>query len=356
MLKSISITGFKCFDRFAIDDLAQVNLIGGENNVGKSALLEAIFLLISGANVGNVLKINAFRGITEIRGGELDHLREQVWSHLFSGFDAHRKIQLAAVEDSGELKTTYDVHSTGRPVRKVDATGSGETRPNGGFRRGDALRVEFTPTKGKKSEAHLVLSPEGIRTESTEPQVPLRGVFVTSRHRDSASDVERFGRLQLSHERFELMEALRIVEPRLTDVATIVSGGVPMIYGDIGLGRKLPLSLMGEGVSRLCATVLAIADSRDGCALIDEIENGLHYSVLRRVWEVLRRACQTFNVQLFATTHSRECAAAAHEVFSETSDYNFAYCRLDRVNGEINVKTFDRETLDTALRCNLETR
>lgn len=356
MLKSVSISGFKCFDRLAIDNLAQVNLIAGENNVGKSALLEAIFLLISGANVGNVLKINAFRGMTEIRGGELDHLREQVWSHLFSEFEGHRRIQLVAEDDSGELKTTYDVHSTRQPVRKVDATGSGETRPNGGFRRGDALRVVFTPAKGKKSEAHLLLSPEGISVEPLEPEVPLRGVFVSSRHRESASDVERFGRLQLSHERFELIEALRIVEPRLTDVTTIVSGGVPMIYGDIGLGRKLPLSLMGEGVSRLCATVLAIADSRDGCALIDEIENGLHYSVFRRVWEVLARACRTFNVQLFATTHSRECAAAAHEVFSETLDYNFAYRRLDRVGGQIKVKTFDRETFETALQCNLETR
>jgi AAA15 family ATPase/GTPase len=62
------------------------------------------------------------------------------------------------------------------------------------------------------------------------------------------------------------------------------------------------------------------------------------------------------NVQVFATTHSYECIRAAHQTFAETLDYDFALHRLEEVGGEIVVRTYDRETLETSLASNFETR
>ena len=68
MFTSISIQNFRCFEDFSIDSLDHVNLIAGKNNLGKTALLEAVFLLIGGTNIGLTVKINNFRGITGFRG------------------------------------------------------------------------------------------------------------------------------------------------------------------------------------------------------------------------------------------------------------------------------------------------
>ena len=90
--------------------------------------------------------------------------------------------------------------------------------------------------------------------------------------------------------------------------------------------------------------------------LIDEIENGLHHSVLREVWKGLAALVRRDNVQIFATTHSWECAIAAHEVFREYDPYDFALHRLERIDGEIQAFTYDRETLDAVDQLEMEVR
>ena len=52
---------------------------------------------------------------------------------------------------------------------------------------------------------------------------------------------------------------------------------------------------------------MALANSRDGFLLIDEVENGLHWSVQYDFWRMVIRTAHENNVQVFATTHSSDC-------------------------------------------------
>jgi len=129
-----------------------------------------------------------------------------------------------------------------------------------------------------------------------------------------------------------------------------------VIHGDIGAGRLIPLPLLGEGVARLASLILAIANAENGVVLVDEIENGVHYSIMGRVWEAIKEAVRRFNVQLFATTHSRECIEAAHAAFSKDEKYDFRFHRLERVRDSIKVKSYDQEALSAAIQVGLEVR
>ena len=75
---------------------------------------------------------------------------------------------------------------------------------------------------------------------------------------------------------------------------------------------------------------LAMYSTRNGVILIDEVESGVHYSVLEKLWEVIDEFSQEFSVQVFATTHSYECLIAAHKVFSKKEKYDFKLYRLER--------------------------
>ncbi|MGK7878307.1 MAG: ATP/GTP-binding protein [Xenococcaceae cyanobacterium] len=149
--------------------------------------------------------------------------------------------------------------------------------------------------------------------------------------------MERVGRQD------EVLETLRLLEPRLERLTLLVVDGQPIIHGDIGMSELVPLPLMGEGLGRLLSIILAIANAKGGTILIDEIENGLHYSVLTKVWKAIAHAARQAEAQIFATTHSGECIIAAHKAFSE--QYDFRYHRLDWVKDEIKAVPYDKETV-----------
>ena len=127
------------------------------------------------------------------------------------------------------------------------------------------------------------------------------------------------------------------------------------MHADVGLTRMIPIALLGEGSQRLCSLVLAIGQASGSLALVDEIDTGLHYSLLRDMWKVVARATREFDVQLFATTHSFECMTAAYEAFADSPE-DFSMHRLERVNGEIVCKSFGHESLGTALELGFEVR
>ena len=102
--------------------------------------------------------------------------------------------------------------------------------------------------------------------------------------------------------------------------------------------------------------VLSMSEASGGLLLIDEIENGLHHSVQEEVFSILLDLAKSFDVQIFATTHSNECIRAAHRTLREYGPQELAFYRLDRVNEQVKVVSFDDEMLETATEFNMEIR
>ena len=94
--------------------------------------------------------------------------------------------------------------------------------------------------------------------------------------------------------------------------------------------QRVPLRSLGDGALRLFGVALALANSRDGFLLIDEAENGIHYSVQRDYWRMVLQAARKNNVQVFATTHSWDCIAAFARAASEDENAEGVLVRLDK--------------------------
>ena len=124
-----------------------------------------------------------------------------------------------------------------------------------------------------------------------------------------------------------------------------------MIYGDIGLDELVPLSIMGGGIRRVAQLILAISSASGGAAVVDEIENSIHYEVLPNVWKVVDKATLTFNVQLTLTTQSRENIKAAHSVLDQE---HFRLHRLESKNGTNRYVTYDPDSIDAAMKHEME--
>ena len=131
-----------------------------------------------------------------------------------------------------------------------------------------------------------------------------------------------------------------------------------LIFADIGLDRLLPLSSLGDGIQRMASLSLAMTDRSIGLIFIDEIENGIHYSVQKDVWNAIGKLARDLDIQVFATTHSAEMIEAANDAFGDDDVDDFRFHRLyrDSTTGNIEARTYNEFSIDAALSRDREVR
>jgi len=169
-------------------------------------------------------------------------------------------------------------------------------------------------------------------------------------------DAVRFGQIDIANLGGKVLEFLRLIEPMLQGISSVAIGNNTVIHGDIGLGRKIPLYNMGDGIVRLLNIILSIATSQNGMVLIDEFGNGFHYSMLSRIVEAVAAAAKEFNVQVVATTHSEEFLSESRKGLAGKYEDRFAYIRLSKGTNGIAAKNYDYEMLSAALDQGWEVR
>ena len=348
MYKRCRIQNFKLFRELDIGEFQRVNLITGRNNSGKTALLEALFIHSGAANVHLPFSIEAFRGITQFEGGLGDAA-----AGFFSDFSAKEAIRLEGV-DKLDITRACTIRVVSAPTM-IEQPLPEESIAS----QTQALEITFEDSSlPAPVRARAVLEKDRLRLDASPVPPVYSGVFVSTKAgTDHAATAKRFSDLTKNvGEEDRFVEAMRIIEPSIRGARLLSHGGMSMLHADVGMKRFLPFAYAGEGMGRLASILVAVASSRNGVALIDEVENGLHYSVLPGVWGAISEFAERFNVQVFATTHSEECVRAAHGAFS-TKDYAFRLFRLHRaVDGLTEAKVFDREALEAALKSGLEAR
>ena len=113
------------------------------------------------------------------------------------------------------------------------------------------------------------------------------------------------------------------LKPIIPNLKSIRISSSKICEADIGLDRYLPINALGSGIYKIFSYIVSASFIRNGILLIDEIDNGFHYSSLRNLWISLFEVSYRSNVQLFATTHSYECIKAFNDVYNEVKNkYN----------------------------------
>jgi AAA15 family ATPase/GTPase len=184
----------------------------------------------------------------------------------------------------------------------------------------------------------------------------VASIFLGSSCRSAKVDAAAFSDLEVANRQDEILPPLRMLEPRLQRLSIVLLGEEAVLHGHIGPSRLVPLPFMGEGIRRLLSILLAINQAKGGNVLIDEVENGLHHSVMVKVWQAIAEAARQADVQVFATTHSYECIQAAQQAFQPQDSGVLRLFRLDRIQDQIRVVEYDQETLNYAIEMTHEVR
>ena len=355
MIKKILIENFRGFKSLQIENCKNFNLIIGKNNVGKTAFLEALFLHIGSTNPELPARINLFRGIGRILASA-----ESMWSPLFYNFDSTQKITINSLgKKHNERKLEIRLASRNsvkfsKPKEKRDkgtevSILTSTTPP-------DRIELKYYNPENDYTISYAIIDEEGIRFENPKNS-DMTGIFVISKGKGGGrEDSERYGQLDSKGKTQDILDILRKIEPRLKRLLTVPVALGSDVHGDIGLGKSLPVQLMGEGTTKLLSLSLAITAVPGGIVLIDEIENGLHYSVMKDVFKAICELANKYNVQIFATTHSNECVHSFFEAFTELNSNELTVIRLDGDNEIIKSVPYDLSALTTVFETGWEIR
>lgn len=360
MYRKFSIRNFRGIQALDIPEMERVVILAGANNTGKTSVLEALFVHSACGNADILLRVDAFRGLPQVIGAAT---ADPPWHAVFHGFHAGRAIELSGtLADGRHARLTVRTEAPGA-IRWPVPGAEQRTPPHPGYPTSlpNYLRHMLVLERAVDGEEiatfTLNVVPGGLSFEPAPPPPLLPALFQYTRHALSHGEVaERYSVLEVDGRAEHIENALRVIEPRLRKLAVVVIGGVPSLYGDIGQGRMVPLALMGEGVARLAAIVIGIAFSRDGVVLVDEVENGFHYSVLQNVWRVIAETARAVGAQVVATTHSFECIRGAYQAYDEAGWRDLRVIRLERNGNEHRAIIYDFDRLGKALALGFEVR
>jgi len=358
MITDVLIRNFKCFKSLTVPELGRITLISGRNNVGKTALLEALFLFLDQRNPTTVLNQYSRRGIKQIT-----LTTEAIWGPIFCDYAMDGEILISLTKNGNHEQVTVRFNREFAPppsmtVQTEERQISTDEKPTI-----LAVEIEHTTKSGEKIILYHFCDPNNqsrptVVSKTIPSKIPIQlASFLPSKEHNPPGEIaKQFSNLARQDRENEAVEFLRIIEPRLENLKIITEGPNSLVHGKLkGLTRTLPINFMGEGMEKLLALIVAITHSPNRIILLDEIENGLHYSILPKIWEALGKALRKYDCQLITTTHSYECLQAAHEGLSELPE-DFRYIRLHRKDKEISAKLSNYDMIGTAIKTNLEVR
>ena len=374
MLNSFQIENFRLFQHLEVGKLSRVNLVVGRNNAGKSTFLEALELYASNASANVLLDLVESRQETwfsEAQPHSQDFLGNPI-RHLFFGH------QLPGIGEAGislgEVNSYDKLHIGAAAYQnKSDEEGTMRRIRIRDFEIDDEVsNIEFflVAEEGEKSRRLFRLDRDvrdihrsnRVLYGRQEPEFKYTWQLVSTENMPNRKLAALWDLTSLTNLESEIIAALGLIDERVSGVAFVedISTGrsndnrIPLVKIE-GIDEPLPLKSMGDGITRLFHIIVALVNARNGLLLIDEFENGLHWSIQPKVWDIVFQLSERLNVQVFATTHSRDCLKGFDNAWNKYPELG-TFFRLDAKDDLIKATEYTSETLTDAIDMDVEVR
>lgn len=380
MFNSLTIKNFRSLEDFQVNKLGRVNLIVGKNNSGKSSVLEALRIYAGNANQELLEKI--------AQGHDEKHFLDKnvnegidaslPYEDLFTGrkFPVDEKpIVIGEIEDDNALRI-YHVYKVEKDYIATDEEGNKET-----IKRPISIThlelTEFSKVLGegllikKKGNATSidfnVISPDFRRFVTVGN--PMSCSFIPTQLIAMNELANDWDSIALTEAEESIKEAMKIILPEFENLifvndSTYSESKAIRRIAKVkikGLAHPVPLNSLGDGMLRILQLALKIFPAKGGFLLIDEFENGLHYSVQEKVWRLLFELSIKLDIQVFATTHSWDCIESFAKVATENKNIEGVLFRVGqsvrtRDLGRVISTVFDGEQLYNITQSDVEVR
>lgn len=316
----LTISAYRCLNDLSVKKLSRINLFAGLNNSGKTSFLEAIYLLC---------KQNDFNGVVDVlrRRGKIaeDHisarwLTEQLTDifkveGVFDNKNSSVEIR-PYVQESGEIdRTNY--------LKSVEILTFFENLQNESMTR---------IYQGRDREMHA----DSIKLLC---KVVFSSPFFFNEPHHYTAFYHKSVQSKALPKIFNFIQEK--VVPTLRDIR-LVDDLQRFLVSDDRFERSMDITSYGEGLQRIFFTSLLFASAENGVVLIDEFENAIHADLIETFAPFVHSLAKEFNVQVFLTSHSKECIDSFVKAIPSDQISDFAFHALVKnEDGLVVVREFD---------------
>lgn len=362
MLTELNIRNFRLYKNLQLKPLKRVNIVTGNNGTGKSSILEALFLIAGATNVSLVLALWNFRGETHVSPSVDTPFRS-----LFHDLDPENVIELSArggfTGNSGTRKDRkLSITPIVTPVISAAQTESA-VRISGvnlnfvGPRSKGSGKFYWPDSASPRDAEQKPASPTNAVIERDPVDDLIMGYYFSPYHVETWVQVGQLLTEATKEKRLdEIVSRMKIMDERIQSIVSLSEQGRPTIYVDIGGKKLFPSSIMGAGFSHALSIILQAIVLKNGVLLIDEIEDGLHFSKMPNLLRFLLEISEINNLQIFIATHSEEVIRIFVEVCEKQEFTDLSLFHLTRKQDVISVKSFNYDALRAAQEIQAEVR
>ncbi len=309
-IKNIEIKNFKCFENFKAEGFGRVNLIGGKNNVGKTAFMEAVYIDTSSDTMNNLLF-----SISNIERNR-NRLNDEE-TNIIDILTDYKKFSI-----TGKNKIIYDVDLSG--IEKILTI----------YLNDNSTTINF------KNEINFIVNQKVTFLDNYGfSNYELKTVFEAVQRKDKEDILDKY------IQEFD-KNVLKF---------KIIGGEKPQCKSSDGEYRDI--TKFGDGLKQFISIICALYKSSYSCLYLDEIDNGIHYSHFDKLWEIILTISKEQNVQVFATTHSKECIESYSRVAKMLEDEEITMTTLAKnAKGEIKALVWNQKQFFSEMEQNHEVR
>lgn len=334
MFKTLTINNFRGIRFMQIDNLHKINLFFGKNNCGKSTVLDALYLITGQSNPLRSLSINSIRNYPKFS-------KQDLKTEFYKlNPDNHIRIALSG-DESRQLEISFFVsYDNTVDFQKIGSGDSDKQVTSYG------LKLNYTDSNSDKIFSSELLTKEGDSDNgktNIDPRYKegIRSLYLPANYYNSTLPTQ-LGDIIVNKQESEILKPLQEIDPDIKDIQLVGSE----ILVDIGANQRLPINMMGDGLRKLLTIIVAIHQCKDGVLLIDEIDNGFHYSAMQVLWKAILKAAVENNVQIFISTHNIDSIKGLASVLSDTTTADYqqevgAFKLIKKTDGEVIALKYD---------------
>ena len=313
--KNIEIKNFRGIDHLKIDDFSRVNIFLGQNSSGKSSVLECLLLMMGMSNPDLPQNINYIRSRNYSSFADLFYLfhnydfkvKPEINSELFDDTKRHLALEMTYVFDE---KSQASLQNGQIPTSETKT-----------FLNTLKMNFDVESNQQKNSfDCSITVGQQGLISNKklADGYLEKNSVAFLSADLSAGNPANDLVELAKRKRKDIVAEYLKSFDSHVTTVEIL--NNVAYI-GIEGIDQLLAVNMMGDGMRRFLNIVAAAANPTNNIILIDEIDNGLHYSAYKKLWEAIFSLATTTNKQVFVTTHSKETLSYLNVMLEEHVEF-----------------------------------
>lgn len=373
-INKIEIKNFKKFRHLDIDDIGEFNLITGDNNVGKTSLLEAIVIIQDNINTSleylhrtlcvknfhiHPQAINSknprfpsesyFTFIKNVSNKPIEFIWYENNQKHSIGFQDFLIDELAETDFQKQKPDNYNINNTKFWIKifKDDALAELQWMYLDDFKRN--LKYGYWELISFNAGFESDVNRFYIENIGIDNDVTIDSNYYTS------------NQLEFRFKTLDFEQKKTFLNTLSLFVSDIEDTSIKNYYGRDMLSIKTksyndyqPITFWGEGFNKYVRYLLEIIQCKGKKILIDEIDTGVHWSKLESLWVNIMKSCKLNDVQLFATTHNLDCIKAfteAAEKLNYSDDIRLVELKEANVKGENKIysNTYAANHIEAAL-------